>query len=392
MPDGVSDGWRQRTFRHGLVGLGRSAHNRIMGRTLALLLVTVVAISSCTTGDDASPGSTNTATTPPVTSVTPATEPTDPPTPTSTTLPAVPTSPPQTTVAPTSAPPTVPDPAACDRRQAEQILDATIALARLVPGGDWTEQTDGVAFDDRTDTAEGFAGMVAYECVLRLAQRSQPGIERLALIGWNDLRHAAVIQATDTPTRPYGTTIRFQLFLEQPYGEWLEDQFVWAATMAGGESIIVATHDASTGLTAKAWQSAVPPFEDLPVTLDAEQYAIDALTAAGARNVSVAEPAAYGSPIGSIQFHTPNALIAFAAVGAVDAFDPMVPIVADGETILHTVDGVEVRVTAGKELGQFDLFEVGFRCGAYAWRLTSGYGTPDELFGFAESLLESLAC
>jgi hypothetical protein len=273
-----------------------------------------------------------------------------------------------------------------------QILDATIELARLAPGGPWTDETDGVAFDDRTDSAQGFAGMVAYECVLRLAQRSETGAERLALIGWNDLRHVAVIQATDAPTRPYGTTIRFQLFLEQPFGEWLQDQFVWAATMSGGESIIIATDDASTGLTAKSWQSEVPPFEDLPVTIEAEQYAIDALTAVGGRNVSVAEPASFGSQIGSIQFHTPEALIAFATVGTVDSFDPMEPITVDGESSLHRVDGVEVRVTAGKELGQFDLFETGWRCGDHAWRLTSGYGTPEELFEFTELLLDSLVC
>ncbi len=212
------------------------------------------------------------------------------------------------------------------------------------------------------------------------------------MIGWNDLRHVAVIQATDAPTSPYGATIRFQLFLEQPYGEWLEDQFVWAATMAGGESIIVATHDASAALTAKAWQLEVPPFDDLPITLEVEQYAIDALRAVGARNVSIAEPAPPGSPIGSIQFHTPQSLIAFAAVGTVDSFDPMVPIVADGETSLRTIDGVEVRVSAGKEMGLFDLFETGWRCGDHAWRLTSGYGTPEELLEFTELLLSSLGC
>ena len=84
------------------------------------------------------------------------------------------------------------------------------------------------------------------------------------------------------------------------------------------------------GLTAKAWQSEVPPFEDLPVTLESERYAIDALVAVGARIVSVAEPAPPGSPIGSIQFHTRMALSAFAMVGSADSFDPMVPIVADG--------------------------------------------------------------
>ena len=81
---------------------------------------------------------------------------------------------------------------------------------------------------------------------------------KLELIAWNDVRHAFVVQATDAPTTPYAPTVVFQLFLEQPYGEWLVDQFVWAATMDGGESIIVGTHDASVALAAKSCLLAKP--------------------------------------------------------------------------------------------------------------------------------------
>jgi hypothetical protein len=282
-------------------------------------------------------------------------------------------------------------PPACDVDRAVTILDSTIESARLAPGGPWSDDTDDVAFSDRTDTAAGFARMVAYDCTLRLVQRTDAGAERLALISWNDLRHVLVIQATDAPSAPYERAIVFQLLLEQPYGEWLEDQFVWAGTMSGGESIIIGTHDASTGLTAKSWQSATPPFEDLPVTIESEQYGIDALVAAGARNVSVAEPAPFGWPIGSLQLHTPLALSAFAGVGPAGSFDPTVPIVADGVTAFDTVDGVEIRLTTGKELG-FDLYEAGWSCNDHEWRLFSSYGTPEELFGFVESLVGAIDC
>jgi hypothetical protein len=280
----------------------------------------------------------------------------------------------------------------CDRDVAIDILDDTIALARLAAGDDWTEQTTGAAFDDRTNPADEFAARLAYDCALRLTQRVADGGERLALIAWNDRRHATVIQATDAPSESFRPDARFQLFIEQPFGEFLVDQFVWAATMEGGESIVLGTDDYSIAITAKSWQSAVPRFEDLPVTLDAERFAIDTLRAAGARNVSVAEPAPFGYPIGAIQFNTPWALNGFAAIGPVDSFDPMVPIVADGETTFHDVDGVEVRLTTGLEMEMFVLHEAGWRCGAYSWRLEATLGSPGELLEYAEILVRSLDC
>ncbi len=144
-----------------------------MRRTLAsVLLVSVVIAASCSGDDDATvstslattstPASTTTEQTSPSTAVTVA--PTVAPTVT-----AAQTSVPATT---TTTPTTVPEGPDCDRDEAVQILDDTIELARLAPGGVWIDETEGVAFDGRTDTADGFAGMVAYECVVRLAQRT----------------------------------------------------------------------------------------------------------------------------------------------------------------------------------------------------------------------------
>ena len=283
-------------------------------------------------------------------------------------------------------------PAACESGEAIDIADTIIELARLEPGGTWQTGVDSVTFGERTNDPEEYGARLAFTCAEQFVQQTPTGAERLALVAWNDVRHAALIQAADPPAEPYRTDVRFQLFIEQPFGEWLEDQFVWAATMSGGESIIVATHDYSAAITAKSWQSSVPRFEDLPVTLDSEQFAIDALTAIGARNVSVAEPAQVGYPIGTIQFNTQQALGAFAVIGPADVFDPMVPIVADGESTFSSVDGVEIRLTVGKELGQFDLFETGWSCGDHSWRLYAGLGTPAELLGFTEVLVRSLDC
>ena len=353
-----------------------------------MLAAVALAVASCSSDDGAQPTVPSSSTTTPAPATTPIT-PTTSATSTSTST----TKTTGTTTAPTTvATTTTTVEPECDVDVADAILDSTIELARLEAGGAWSTDSEGIAFDDRTDSAEGFKRMVAYGCTLRLAQRTDSGAERLALIGWNELRHALVIQATDAPSEPYEPAVVFQLFIDQPYGEWLKDQFVWAATMAGGESIIIGTHDASAGLTAKSWQSEIPPFDDLPVTLESEQYGIDVLVDIGARNVSVAEPASYGYPIGSLQLHTPMALIAFAVIGPADSFDPMVPIVPDGETTHHTVDGVTIRLTSGKELGRTDLYETGWSCGDHAWRLYSSNGTPDELLEFTGVLVRSLDC
>ena len=51
-----------------------------------------------------------------------------------------------------------------------------------------------------------------------------------------------------------------------------------------------------------------------------------------------------------------------------------------------------MRLTSGKELDLFDLYETGWSCGDHAWRLYSSYGTPEELLEFTELLVRSLDC
>lgn len=291
----------------------------------------------------------------------------------------------------TSVAPGTTAPELCDTSQAETIVDSVATLARLDAGGTWQPGAESEVFGDRTNTAAEYGSRLAYTCAEQMVQHTATGAERLALVAWNDVRHAVVLQATDGPSDAYDTKIRFQLFLEQPDGEWLEDGFVWAATLADGDTIVIATRDYSTGITAKSWQSFVPRFEDLPVTLESERFGIEALTAVGARNVSVAEPAPYDSSIGTIQFNTPIALSAFAVIGPADAYDPMVPIVADGVTTFEQVDGVRVRSTVGMELVS-ELHETGWVCADHAWRLYTMFGTVEELQAYARDLVRSLSC
>lgn len=136
-----------------------------------------------------------------------------------------------------------------------------------------------------------------------------------------------------------------QLFIDQPFGEWLVDQFVWAGSLATGDTVIVGTVDTTFGLTAKSWWSEVPRFDDLEVTNAAERYAIDALIHAGNRNVSVGEPANFGTEIAAVQFVTPLGLHLIATIAPPDWFDAAAPIV-EGEIAVERIAGVDVYVTA----------------------------------------------
>ena len=78
----------------------------------------------------------------------------------------------------------------CDVGAAAAILDDRWNSPGSGAGRAWSAETDGVAFDDRTDSAEGFAAMVGYERATAARPAHRTGDERLALIGWNDLRHA----------------------------------------------------------------------------------------------------------------------------------------------------------------------------------------------------------
>ena len=282
------------------------------------------------------------------------------------------------------------EPDDCDADAVLAVVDQSIADARLASGGAWSEDTDGVAFDDRTNTADEFRYRMGLDCMVRMAQTTEAGAERLLLAAWTGDRAAFVVQATDTPSQPYASEQRFQLFVEMPYGEWLEDQFVWAATLEGGESVVIGTVDTAISVAAKSWLTEIPRFEDLEPTLDTERYAIDALVQAEARNVSVAEPAGYDWEIAAIQFITPLGLHLIATVAADGLFDPATPLV-EGEVTVEKVGGVDVYVTKGAP-DSYAVASVGWTCGEYVWFLDSAWGTVDELVDWAAAMIESTGC
>ncbi|HSM66684.1 MAG TPA: hypothetical protein VK860_10300, partial [Ilumatobacteraceae bacterium] len=300
--------------------------------------------------------------------------------------------PPNSSDPPEATTPTSVPPSACEGGLAEMLaaVDDSIAAARLDSGGSWVSETATSSFDDRTHGADEFGYRTGLDCTARLAQTTPGGGDRLVLAAWTGERRAWVVQASDAPADPYRAEQRVQLFIGQPDGEWLVEQAVWAGSLETGETVIVGTVDLPFGVTAKAWWAEVPRFDDLEVSNDTEQYAIDTLVAAGARNVSVAEPASFQSEMGSIQFVTPLGLHLVAVVAPPEGFDPAAPIV-EGEMTVQRVGDVEVFVTSAAPTS-YAVGSVGWTCGDRVWFIDSSYGTVDELLDWAAQVIEAAGC
>jgi hypothetical protein len=347
---------------------------------LALGVLGLVAASSCGGGGDDAVSTTMTSGTITTTTTEPSPPTTSPPATTATTDQPYPT----TTVheAPVSCVGELDD--------VLVVVDGSIEAARLDPGGDWSVDTDGTTFDERTNTAEEFRYRMGLDCDARLSQTTTGADERLLLVAWTGSRQAWVVQATDAPAVPYQPDQRVQLFIDQPVGEWLVDQFVWAGSLGTGETVIVGTVDTAFGVAAKSWWNEVPRFDDLEVTNDAERYAIDALLHAGARNVSVAEPADFQSEIAAIQFITPLGLHLIATVAPPEWFDPAAPIV-DGPMSVERIGNVDVHVTVAVP-ESYAIGSVGWTCGDHVWFIDSAYGTVEELLDWTSHLISSTGC
>lgn len=290
-----------------------------------------------------------------------------------------------TVVFPTTTIHTVPGD--CDVAGLLAEVDATLELARLDPGGAWS--FDGTTvFDERTNDAEEFRDRLALDCRVRAVQTTA-NEDRLVVAAWTGERRAFVVQASGAPSTPYRPDQRLQLLFEQPEGEWLVDQEVWAGTLAGGETVVVAVDDYSLGATAKAWQ-ALPRWEDIPVSIATERYAIDVLLQAGARNVSPGEEPAFESTIAAIQFVTPSGLPLIATVAPIGEFDPAASLVPGERTVVDT-DGVEVHVTQGTP-DAYAVGSVGWSCEGYVWFIDSVWGSVDELVDWAGNVIAAAPC
>lgn len=355
-------------------------------RTVSAVLAaaSMLIIAACGGSDPASETTGNVATTGAPTTAEPAI---------TTTTPVSPTAESTTTTEPDHPTTTVHRaPATCDAELADMvaIVNDSIAAAQLDTNGEWTDDASGATFDDRTHDAEEFRYRLGLDCAVRLVQSTPDGAERLVVAAWTGERRAWVVQATDGPGTPYRSDQRVQLFIDQPLGEWLVDQFVWAGSLAAGDTVIVGTVDTSLGLTAKSWWNEVPRFEDLEVTNAAERYAIDALIHAGNRNVSVAEPADFGTEIAAVQFVTPLGLHLIATIAPPDWFDPAAPIV-EGEMAVERIAGVDVYVTTAVP-ESYAIGSVGWACDDYVWFIDAAYGTLEELTDWTAQLIESSGC
>lgn len=363
------------------------------GARIALVVAVLLAPAACSDDPNADP--TVTTTTPSAATTTEGATTTATTTTTTTTSSSTSVAPSTTVVDTTSTPATVPYPTTtahtvpddCDVDGMLAVVDDAVVAARLALGGGWA--LDGVTvFDERTNDAEEFRDRLALDCRLRAVQRTDGG-DRLLLAAWTGERHAFVIQAADGPASPYVRDQNLQLLYEQPYGEWLEEQEMWAGTLAGGETVVVAVDDASLGAAAKAWQ-ALPRWEDIPVTNESERYGIDVLIQAGGRNVSPAEPATIGSSLASIQFVTPLGLAAVAIVAPTGDFDVFAPIV-DGERATVDVAGTDVLVTTASP-ESYAVASVGWECGDHVWFIDSAWGTVDELVAWTGELIAAGGC
>jgi hypothetical protein len=315
--------------------------------------------------------------------------------------------PPPTTPVPTTAPvpTTTPDtsvepgttlvwaePDTCGEELDDDLsfVDRTIAAARLEPGGPWSLDVDSAGFDARTHSADEFRYRTALDCGVRAVQYTDSGDERFVVGAWTGDRRAVVIQATDAPETPYVESIRFQLFIDQVDGEWIADDEVWAGTRDNGETIIVAAADTSAAVAAKSWWIDVPRFDDIDVTTATQRYGIDVLEAAGARNVSPAEPASVGSEIVALQFATPRGLLLIATVAPVGDFDPAAPYV-DGQRSIESIAGVDVTVTTG-DPGAYAVGSVGWVCGDHVWFIDSVWGSVVELSDWSAEVIAAADC
>ncbi len=273
----------------------------------------------------------------------------------------------------------------CDPAPLLAAVDAALVAARL-SAATWAAGPGASQFAARTTPAEDFAVRHAFDCSL-LAAHPGSDTDRLLLAAWTGNRMAWVVQATDQPAVPYEESVRVDLLLEQPWGEWVAED-VWAVTLATGETLVIGTVDYSLGAAAKSWLVDYPEPPSPPPQLPAEEYAWPLLEAAGARNVGIAEPSE--TTVASLAFSTPLGNVMVATVGPLTDFDPIEGYLR-GERRLVEISGTSVQFSLAGE-GQFGVAEGGFLCSSWGWRLEAAMGTVDELTGFLRALIPILDC
>lgn len=273
-------------------------------------------------------------------------------------------------------------------------VDRAIEAARLSIGEGWSVDAES-PFAGRAVDSAVMAENLGLDCG---ASAVQPGAigDRFVIATWTGPRLAFVVLADDQPIPPFRADATVTIITEDLEGEFIGDgQRLFGARLAEGATILIGHEDYSLGATAKSWQTAVPPPPDAETTIDAERHGIDALRAAGARNVSVAQPPEFQSDEGYVQFISPRGQIGVADVAPADSFDPMVPRYLDGPTRVETVGGIDLRITEpGPDAPPWaGVIELGFGCREWSWILEPpGNGSASELVEFAAELVVRADC
>ncbi len=285
----------------------------------------------------------------------------------------------------------------CEIKDVLSTIDSAIASARLIPAGEWSTETAGNSFEDRTATGTEFADRLALDCGLLV--RSKVGNhDRLAVATWTGPRMAWVIQTTEAPATPYAHDATVDVMIDSTKGQFLDgnQRSLWAGTLQNGETFVIGHVDYDLGAAAKGWIAGPRTSVHADVTLASEDHGIAALEAAGMRNIGVAQPSEIGSEEGYIQFVSPTGQISVADIGPTGWFDPLEPRYFSGPTHLTTINGVEVRVTepnpddnAGHTVGT----EVGFACHSFVWLLEPPQnGNADEMLDTARAVISTEEC
>lgn len=343
-----------------------------MGRLRVVIVALALFAAAC--GDDGTAEPASTSTTSTSSTSTSSTS-------TSTTMPAS-----ATTAAP------APD---CVPNAPFAALDEAIADARLRPGGAWSLDVSESSFATDTADPDAWADQLGLDCAVQATQPDAPG-DRLALIAWTGPRMAFVIRSTETPDPAFRTTAVITVVFENPRGEYLRDDIsLWGGTLESGETLIVGHLDFNLGIAAKTFRADAPPFGDPETFLEAERVGIAAATAAGGRNVGLAQPAEIGSEEGYVTLVSRTGQILIIDIAPAGWFDPMVERYFHGETSIVEIDGVEVRITQpGEGEGEYEVgSEIGWSCLDHAWILEpTSNGTGDEMVQFVTEFITANDC
>jgi len=277
------------------------------------------------------------------------------------------------------------------------MIDAAIAAARLAEDGEWSTDTAGNRFAERTATGDEFADRLGLDCGLTASQ-SIGEDERFVIAAWTGPRMAWVIQTSEVPATPYAREATVTVLIDTTEGEFLdgEERSLWAGTFDGGETLVIGHVDYNLGAVAKDWVAGPQVPFDEEIGLASEQHGIDALKAAGMRNIGIGEPPEFGSEEGHVQFISPSGQISVADIGPTGWFDPLEPRYVSGPTRFVTIDGVGVRITepdpddnAGYSIGA----EVGFACEGFVWLLQPpANGDVDEMLETATGVIATEEC